>query len=317
MALVATLTVLLVPVVVLRLLGVDAGYPLPAVLTVFPWIVALLVAVAGGGLALGARRLAATAGVAALLGATVLVPRALPGPAPAEAPTGPVRTIAVANLRLGEADADAVVAAVREHDVDVLLTLELTEPAIARLDAAGLGSLLPEVALLPSGLTSGGGIHARDPLTPLAPSDARRFGATPRAALDVAGAPRVVVEGVHPLPPIDPGWTRDWRAALTALPAPAIGAADDVVLLAGDLNATHDHAPFRALLDAGWVDAADARGRGLVPTFHGLPWGEPVPPVALDHVLVDRRVAVEAVTTAPLPGSDHRILVVRLRLPAG
>jgi endonuclease/exonuclease/phosphatase (EEP) superfamily protein YafD len=316
-ALVVVLTALVVPVVAVRGVGADVGFPLAAVLTVFPWLALLALVLAGAAAALRLRRLALVAGTTALVGIAVLVPRMLPGPAPAVAPEGPVHTIAVANLRLGQADADAVVAAVRAHDVDVLLTLELTDAAIGRLVAAGLDTLLPNATLLPSRLTSGGGIHARDPLTPLEPSGARRFGSTPRAVLDVAGAPPVVVEGVHPLPPIDPGWTRDWREALTMLPAPAAGPDDDVVLLAGDFNATHDHAPFRALLDDGWVDAADAVGRGLVPTFHGLPWGEPVPPVTLDHVLVDGRVAVEAVTTAPLPGSDHRILVVRLRLPAG
>ena len=88
-------------------------------------------------------------------------------------------------------------------------------------------------------------------------------------------------------------------------------------LLAGDFNATHDHAPFRALLDRGWNDAADAVGRGLVPTFNALPWGEPVPPVTLDHVLVDGDTEVLDVRVLPLPGSDHRLLVVDIAVPAG
>jgi len=41
-----------------------------------------------------------------------------------------------------------------------------------------------------------------------------------------------------------------------------------------------------------------------------------VPPVTIDHVLVDGRVEVLAATTAALPDSDHHMLVVRLRLPA-
>jgi endonuclease/exonuclease/phosphatase family metal-dependent hydrolase len=78
-----------------------------------------------------------------------------------------------------------------------------------------------------------------------------------------------------------------------------------------------DHYWFRELLDSGWVDAADARGMGLRSTFGGPGAGAPVPPVTLDHVLVDTDVLVEHVSTRPLPGSDHLMLIVRLRLPAG
>jgi endonuclease/exonuclease/phosphatase (EEP) superfamily protein YafD len=40
-------------------------------------------------------------------------------------------------------------------------------------------------------------------------------------------------------------------------------------VVAGDLNATRDHAPFRRLLDAGLVDAADAQGWSAWP---GMTW---------------------------------------------
>ena len=44
----------------------------------------------------------------------------------------------------------------------------------------------------------------------------------------------------------------------------------DVRILAGDFNATLDHPELRALLDRGYVDAADAAGAGLA--------GRPGPP---------------------------------------
>jgi len=314
-----TLVVLLVlaaGVLLARVLGLDAGYPLVAVMTVLPWVVvlcALLLAAAG---LLGERRVALAAAVLLAVGVVVLAPRAVAGPGPAVLPDGPELVVAVANLREGAADAGALVAVVEDHAVDVLLTLELTELAIGRLADAGLGAVLPEQVLLPSRLTSGGGIHARTALEALEPGTSRRFGSTPRARLSVDGAPPVVLEGVHPLPPIDREWTAQWQAALAGLPLP--GRADEpVVLVAGDLNATLDHRALRAVLARGWVDAADAVGAGLRPTFNALPFGEPVPPVTIDHVLVDGRVQVLEVATAALPDSDHHVLVVRLRLPAG
>ena len=209
---------------------------------------------------------------------------------------------------------DALVAAVEEAGIEVLVTLELTEDAIARLDDAGLTDRLPNNVLEPSRFTSGGGIHSSLPLTALPSSEDRGFGRTPRAEIELTVPGPMVVEAVHPLPPIQDDWTQRWRSALLGLPDPDGGGRR---LLAGDFNATHDHAPFRALLDRGWNDAADAVGRGLVPTFNALPWGEPVPPVTLDHVLVDGDTEVLDVRVLPLPGSDHRLLVVDIAVPAG
>lgn len=82
-----------------------------------------------------------------------------------------------------------------------------------------------------------------------------------------------------------------------------------------DFNATLDHGPLRPLLDTGYVDAAAPVGAGLVGTW-GPHDGDLIPPVVIDHVLVDRRIAVRDVTVHPLPGSDHRMVLAELRLPA-
>ncbi len=135
--------------------------------------------------------------------------------------------------------------------------------------------------------------------------------------MDVPGHGPLHVDAVHPLPPITAEWTLSWARQLRSLSSPPNDGDTPRHLLAGDFNATMDHYWFRELLDSGWVDAADARGMGLRSTFGGPGAGEPVPPVTLDHVLVDTDVLVEHVSTRPLPGSDHRMLIVRLRLPAG
>lgn len=297
---------------VVRFVGLDTRFPWVALVTVLPWLLPL--ALLAGLVAATARWWPGVgiAGVALVVGLLVVAPRVLPGPNPPPPPDGAALTIAVANLRLGLADADAVVAAVEAEGVDVLVTLELTEDAIERLSTAGLDDVLPEAVLEPSRFTSGGGIHSALPLTALPANEDRGFGRTPRATVRVDGVGEVAIDAVHPLPPIQADWAEQWRAALLALPGPEGGGRR---VLAGDFNATLDHAPFRALLHRGWTDAGDAVGRGLVPTFNALPWGEPVPPVTLDHVLVDADTHVAGLRVRHLPNSDHRIVVVDLVLP--
>ena len=64
--------------------------------------------------------------------------------------------------------------------------------------------------------------------------------------------------------------------------------------LAGDFNATLDHAELRRVLDRGYRDAAEQAGVALRPTW---PTGKRILPtlVTIDHVLADRRVQVISV----------------------
>ena len=85
-------------------------------------------------------------------------------------------------------------------------------------------------------------------------------------------------------------------------------------LLAGDFNATLDHADLRDLLDRGYRDAAEQAGVGLRPTW---PAGKDLLPalVTIDHVLADRRVRVISARSVAIPGSDHRGVLTELLLP--
>ncbi|MGC4818989.1 endonuclease/exonuclease/phosphatase family protein [Micromonospora sp. DT63] len=104
-----------------------------------------------------------------------------------------------------------------------------------------------------------------------------------------------------------------WRADLIAQPPATPGGG--LRILAGDFNSTLDHGPLRALLRTGYVDAADATGTGLTGTW-GPYDGDLIPPVTIDHVLVDRRIAANKVEVFGLGGSDHRPVLATLRLPA-
>ena len=110
----------------------------------------------------------------------------------------------------------------------------------------------------------------------------------------VPGAPPVLFESVHSCSPYS------LRADELLAPGPVARsrpATPDgpLRILAGDFNATLDHALLRRLLATGYVDAADRAGEGLVGTW-GPYDGDRIPPVVIDHVLVDRRIGVRGVS---------------------
>jgi endonuclease/exonuclease/phosphatase family metal-dependent hydrolase len=115
---------------------------------------------------------------------------------------------------------------------------------------------------------------------------------------------------VHPLTPtLGRGGAAHWRTELGVLPPPG----ELPRVLAGDFNATLDHARFRDILRLGYLDAALETGNARLPT-----WGPPGrgAVLTLDHVLADRRCAVLASSVHVLPGSDHRALYAEVQLPA-
>lgn len=220
---------------------------------------------------------------------------------------GPELRVLSVNLYFGEADAESVVQLVREQNVDVLSLQELTPEAVARLDAAGLGEYLPNQLFEPMPGADGSGIAARQPLTGLTLAEGSTF-QQPSASVALPGGVQAEVVVVHPLPPVTRSAT--WRADLRTLPR--ADKAGPVRILAGDFNATLDHAEFRDVLDRGYVDAADQRGEGLVATW---PQERTAPPVTLDHVVVDTRVAVTGFEAFDVRGGDHRAVLACLRFP--
>jgi endonuclease/exonuclease/phosphatase family metal-dependent hydrolase len=215
------------------------------------------------------------------------------------------------NMFFGQADAEVIVALVRQAGPDVLLVQELTADAITRLKQAGLDDLMPYTQQeLREGSNSGGsGIYARYPLRD-GPAVPPTLMAQPTALLELPDGAAVELVCVHPCSPGVRRWggpTR-WRAELGVLPAP--GKLPRV--LAGDFNATLDHAAFRAVLRLGYADAAQQTGNALVPTW-GLPGKGAL--FALDHVLVNRGCAVRAFAVHTVPRSDHRAVYAEIQLP--
>jgi endonuclease/exonuclease/phosphatase family metal-dependent hydrolase len=116
---------------------------------------------------------------------------------------------------------------------------------------------------------------------------------------------------VHPRAPLPPllRAVGVWRQELAVLPPPG----ELPRLLAGDFNATLDHAPLRRVLSLGYADAAREVGNALTPTW-GPQVGRPAV-ITIDHVLVDRRCAVLASSVHAVPGTDHRAVFAEIRLP--
>lgn len=271
------------------------------------------------------RRRAALAAilVTAVLAASV-APRAIGGGQPDA--RGPIIRVLTVNLYYGEADARQVVDLVRRTRADVLSLQELPPSAVARYERAGLADLLPHKAIDPRGRAAGSGLYSRYALTRL-PDLPRTRMAMPRAELTLPGGRRVEVTAIHPIPPLGAEAAEAWRRDLDLLPGARTptaaaatstlasatgGGAPPVRILAGDFNATLDHASLRHILDRGYADAADRTGAGLVPT-----WGveEPAPALTIDHILVDARCAVRDVSVHDVTGSDHRAVFAEVQLP--
>lgn len=219
-----------------------------------------------------------------------------------------LRVMAV-NLYLGQADARALVNLVRENQVDVLTLPELTPTEVSALDDAGLAEVLPYRMFEDRPGGDGSGIAGKFPLRKVILMDETVLG-QPSVVVDLPGRDDVELTAVHVQPPLYDEDVPTWRTELAGLPE----ATPDkrVRILAGDFNATLDHAPFRELVDRGYADAAEETGKGLDHTWSSLPTG---PPLTIDHIVVDVRCAISSYAVYDVPGSDHNAILAEVVLP--
>lgn len=302
----ALLVVPVVPLAVLaalRLVGFDGGWYTLVALSLTPYAAAagLLLAV----LALALRRW--WVGGLALVLAVALAVLVLPRLSASDQRDVHGKTLRVlaSNLLYGQADPKAVVDLVRSQRIDVLNLVELTPRAVDGLTAAGLFQLLPHRVLHPAPGAFGSGIVSRFPLTEVnltGDSAAKQ----PGAQADLGDGVVAEIVAVHPISPdVDtPLWEREMKDLSRA------AGEHGLRILAGDFNATLDHAAFRTVLSRGYNDAAEEHGSGLTPT-----WPSSSPVVTIDHVVVDNRAAVLDYRVFDVAGSDHRAVFAEVRLP--
>ena len=299
-------------VVVVRVLGAERGTALALLVGALPLTLLPAYAVLALAAALRRRLLALGAALLAVAHLLVVAPAVGAEPLPGAADTAARLRVVTANLYvLNPAFADAG-RSLRALRPDVLVVPELSAAGLAGLRASGLLADLPHAVVRLGAREETVGLFSRLPLRDVTTrtSAARSL---PRATVSVEGVD-VRVLAAHPLPPVSV-FERLWRASLADLATEA-RRVDLPLVVAGDLNADRDHAPFRDLLATGLRDAHDERGRGLART-----WPASLPVLHLDHVLVRDgrrgRLVVLRVNEAPVAGSDHLAVVADLAvLPA-
>lgn len=301
-------------------LAVVVVLPLPVLWGLTPWdrgpgvvqvlalrVPTLLVLAAVAVVALVVRRwwAAGVLVVACGVGAFPLATAGVAGALAAD-PDGPTLGIVSVNARYGLADAEQIVALVREQEADVLVVVELTPELVERLDDAGLADVLPHREVLPARGPEGSGLWSATPLRDGGeiPGSTMRM---PFATLDV-GRCTVRVLAAHPMPPI-PGAEGTWRAELAALGL-FLRSDDGVVdVAAGDLNAGLTLPTFRAMLGDSLTTARSAAGLAWAPTW---PTDTLRPWVDLDHIVVPVGTGATAAGTHVVDGTDHLAVSARI-----
>ncbi|MEU6301414.1 endonuclease/exonuclease/phosphatase family protein [Streptomyces chartreusis] len=301
----AGLMFLLVSVVVgCRIADTDGITPVPQLLAFLPW----LLAPAGFGLLLAvlARWWFGVVWALALLGALAwFIEPYGRTTQPAGPPVASFRVL-TSNVEFGQA-ADALAAAVRRAKPDIVFVQECDAGCDDTLRKE-LGGDYPHRAATVLAGSKGSLVLSRFPLD--AADDVPGTMAMPGAVADVRGN-AVRLQLAHPMPPL-PGRTDVWRRELGELRDFAAEDHRTPLVLAGDFNASQDHAAFRRILDTGMQDAARLDGHDRTPSWPART--TPTFGVQIDHVLLSEDFSASAVRFLDLAGTDHRALVADLTL---
>ncbi|WP_241757225.1 endonuclease/exonuclease/phosphatase family protein [Streptomyces sp. WAC00263] len=286
----------------------DGITPVPQLLAFLPW----LLAPTGLGLllALFARRPLGMVWGVLVLGALAwyIEPYGRTGE-PTGSPVAQLRVM-TSNVQFGRG-ARALVATVERHRPDIVFVEECEYTCSAALKKAfqGPGGGYPYRVSVEGAGSDGSVIISRFPLA--VADGVRGTMGMPGAVADVQGH-AVRLQLAHPMPPL-PGQVGLWRHELGELRAyAAAGGKDSATLLAGDFNASQDHAAFRRILDTGLRDSARLAGSPRTPSWPART--APTLGAQIDHVLVSRDFSANAATFLGIAGSDHRALVVDITL---
>ncbi|MFE7275560.1 endonuclease/exonuclease/phosphatase family protein [Streptomyces sp. NPDC057623] len=291
-----------------RAADTDGVTPVPQFLAFLPWL--LVPTGLGLLLAVGARWWSGVVWAVVLLGllAWFIEPYGKTGQ-PGGRPLASFRVL-TSNVEFGQAT-DALVAAVRRERPDLVFVQECEYTCDARLREA-LGTDYPHRAAQVAAGSAGSVILSRFPLA--AAEAVTGTMAMPGAVADVRGH-AVRLQLAHPMPPL-PGHVDLWRRELGELrhfAAESVGSDGRTpVILAGDFNASQDHAAFRRVLDTGLRDAARLTGHGRDPSWPART--TPAFGAQIDHVLLSTDLSARTARFLDLADTDHRALLVEVTL---
>lgn len=218
----------------------------------------------------------------------------------------PILVVASANLNLANSDFAALQSwLLSEQAPDLLFLQEFTDPAKRALASAELRAIYPYRIEAPQADPFGLAILSRHPLEgqivqPSDPLQTLRL----HAVMRIAGR-RVALAALHPMPPLNHAYSLARDAAL-AEESRRLAQGADPALMAGDFNAT----PWNRSLFR--IDPQLKRASGLAPTWpNAFGWLSLLP---LDHVFASGHWQRIEAGAGPHLGSDHRPVVVHLRL---
>jgi endonuclease/exonuclease/phosphatase (EEP) superfamily protein YafD len=248
--------------------------------------------------------------VLALTGAALIAPRQFSDarPAPAGART---LTIMVANVLGGGADAGDVAEVIRERKPDIVslpeAQVDVREEIRAHLQGFDYKGFTAQPSKAVESATSVL-VSSSLGVVALEAGEGTTFGnivVTGGALGDV----RVIA--YHGYPPLPDGVTT-WKQDLQVLRGWCTQ--DPPLIVAGDFNATLDHADFRQALGGDCRSVGPSVGGGLKGTW---PADQPaVVRTQIDHVVFNRRLAPGGFSTYAIAGTDHRAVVATVVVPA-
>lgn len=287
-----------------RVADTDAVTPVPQLLAFLPWLTVPTGAAVA--LSLLARWPAGPIWGAVVLGllAWFVQPYGTGG-----RPDGPVLArlrVLTSNVEFGWATG-ALIPVVRREQPDLVFVQECEYTCQATV-ARELGADYPYRQAVPGDSSVGSVVLSRFPLTAAAGVPGSM--GMPGAVADVDGH-AVRLQLAHPKPPL-PRQVSLWKRELGRLRDFAARHENGPLVLAGDFNASQDHAAFRRVLGTGLRDAARLAGDAREPSWPSRT--TPAFGAQIDHVLVSEDFSASDARFLRLAGTDHRALVVNLTL---
>lgn len=220
------------------------------------------------------------------------------------------------NCRYGRANAGVIMQHIREHNIDVLALQEVTDALMARLNEAGIQSVLPHCQTGTPHKDDNGGYNAifsRIEPTATTPNIVDIPAADVPAITLSMGGRSLTVASAHPKSPMR--GCKEWSAGIRGLMSLAKqcnkqnNGTNAAAVVMGDLNSAIDHPSFRTLLKAGLSDASLSQNTGSTPTFpRWMAW----PRIELDHVMFTNNIHASDVRSLVVAGSDHLALIATL-----
>jgi endonuclease/exonuclease/phosphatase (EEP) superfamily protein YafD len=257
----------------------------------------------------GWRIAAALVAVLALTGAALTAPREFSAARPAPAGSR-VLTIMVANVLGGRADAGDVAEVIRQRKPDLVslpeAQVDVREEIRAYLQGLDYNGYTAQPTKAVESATSVLVSSSLGAVT-FDPEGGTAFGHIVVTGGSLGDIRLIAYHGFPPLPDAVTTWKQDLQVLRNWC------SQDPPTIVAGDFNATLDHADFRHALGGYCRSVAPAVGAGLAGTW---PADQPaIVRTQIDHVVVTRQFQPGEFESYAIAGTDHRAVVATVALP--